>query len=194
MNIDRIMDAINGDNNALNDAFIWSNTVQGIDYWAAQACGDEPIDVATLKEMIATNVNKDELAGALVWSTLNQRDPELTSPYGDNNPPVSDTPKTWGDMTDAEKGALLLADLRGIPIQCKMEDVEWFGGVSRKWCWIDNCAYRIKPEPKRETVKLCGYIDRGYFHIRPGVNDTHRITFDLIDGEPDTDSIRMEEL
>jgi len=55
---------------------------------------------------------------------------------------------------------------------------------------------RIKPEPKRETVTLTG-LDRGYWCFgsdRVKVRDTHRITFDTIDGEPDCSTIRMERL
>jgi hypothetical protein len=51
------------------------------------------------------------------------------------------------------------------------------------------------PEPKRETVTLYGCRENdkwGFSEKRP--DDTHRITFDLIDSKPDCDSIRMEEL
>lgn len=70
-----------------------------------------------------------------------------------------DTPTLWRDMTDAEKGALLLAHHQG-------KVIEWNGVSEKKGEWIgwDECdedclwdggfdghgfAYRIKPEPKK---------------------------------------------
>jgi len=50
----------------------------------------------------------------------------------------------------------------------------------------------MKPEPVRETIELCG---KGrVFEDRQLPSDTHRITFDLIDGKPDCSSIKMEKL
>jgi len=96
---------------------------------------------------------------------------------------ASDTPKTWGEMTDAEKGALLLAAHEGKVIEHKS---------SHKWRekkvtfrFNDNGIYRVRPEPVRETVTLTGYPARGYFHHDLGSQDTHRITFTLTDGTPD---------
>lgn len=96
----------------------------------------------------------------------------------DDAPPSTPaTPTIWADMTDAEKGALLLAWQQG-------KVIEWFtydGG----WCatnydpskWND-AAYRIKPEPKRETVELMA--------------DLKVIgTIDRLDGEYIADSIKI---
>lgn len=107
---------------------------------------------------------------------------------------ASDTPKTWGEMTDAEKGALLLAAHEGKVIEAYYDGV-WFPvpctGIKRQ-------AYRIKPEPKRETVTLYGAEvsekHRNWSFIGRGDDATHRITFDTIDGEPDVCSIKMEEI
>ena len=105
------------------------------------------------------------------------------------------TPKTWGEMTDAEKGALLLAHHeekeiershnRGAMWKCRANNL-----------WHDNHCYRIKPEPKRETVTLYSGSDLGWKWMgsRTGALDTHRITFDTLDGEPVLDSIRMEKI
>ena len=69
---------------------------------------------------------------------------------------VEDQPKTWGEMTPEEKGALLLAKHEGKTIQTK-----W----ANESCWVDsnwvafNCdtlQYRVKPEPVREIVTLYG--------------------------------------
>ena len=52
-----------------------------------------------------------------------------------------------------------------------------------------------RPEPKVETVTLYGSPSK---HIQWCLEqcdlDTHRITFNLIDGEPDCTSIKMEKL
>ena len=115
---------------------------------------------------------------------------------------ASATPKLWRDMTDAEKGALLLAHHEGRVIEVWASD-RW---VADPVAFHDKFAYRVRPEPKRETVTLRGgdfgrngaiawsFLHSG--HISPYTisPDTHRITFDLIDGKPDPTSIRMEEL
>lgn len=59
---------------------------------------------------------------------------------------ISDAPKTWGEMTDAEKGALLLARYEGGVVEAYLD-----GGwrVSQAaYCWDHDRAYRIRPEPK----------------------------------------------
>jgi hypothetical protein len=106
-----------------------------------------------------------------------------------------DTPTRWGRMTSEEKGALLLARHEGEVIEYYNLCGTWRtygGGIER--LFYDSDAYRIKPEPKREMVTLhgCGF----YWEQseQPCPSDTHRITFDTIDGEPDCDSIKMEKL
>ena len=96
--------------------------------------------------------------------------------------------KTFGEMTDVEKGALLLAEHEGRVIECwqDCDSPEHWAKVLPNW--KDNCAFRVKPEPKRETTLL---------HWKLGgwnTPDTHKITFDTIDGKPDCASIRMDEL
>ncbi len=107
---------------------------------------------------------------------------------------ASDTPKTWGEMTDAEKGELLLSHHEG-------KVIEWFHPNNPEWdvCPDDRClwdngfAYRIKPEPKRETVTL--WWEPSCVAGRLYYDDaTHRITFDTLNGEPVLDSIRMEKI
>jgi hypothetical protein len=115
--------------------------------------------------------------------------------------PRDETPKLWRDMTDAEKGALLLAHHRGKVI----EVVRYFGEEAEFWyqvsdpTWHIDERYRIRPDPKVEMVTLYGGSTKGnnrhwgysIQHIGP---ETHRITFNLIDGKPDPASIKMEEL
>ena len=104
-------------------------------------------------------------------------------------------PKIWRDMTSEEKGALLLAEHEGKVIEF------WFFG---EWfeiepTWIDEYAYRVRPEPKRKTVKFYGSVDLDadgdpYFSFYRRSEHTHLITFDTIDGEPDCASIEMERI
>lgn len=67
--------------------------------------------------------------------------------------------------------------------------VEFFNGEEwdfpRGPVWVKGYTYRIKPAPKRETVTL--YASKGdtwaaSWSRMP--DDTHRLTFDVIDGEP----------
>lgn len=109
---------------------------------------------------------------------------------------ASDAPKLWGDMTPEEKGALLLAQLDGKAIQVSRGN-GWNNVLNPKW--EPDCSYRVRPEPVREKLVMHGGAKRtGYFNFSGagGVlpNDTHRITFDVVDGKPDCASIKMEEL
>lgn len=103
-------------------------------------------------------------------------------------------PKKWGEMTPEEKGALLLAHHEGKEIQFLSSYRGWEEAEPRWSAWL---PYRVKPEPKRETVTLLTAHYFGWVAEPPqyrGDSDTHRITFDLIDGEPDCTSIRMEKI
>ena len=98
-------------------------------------------------------------------------------------------PKLWRDMTAEEKGGLLLA-------AHERKVIEWSYGlpwVTRNSsatsiaAWDDECAYRIRQEPKVETVALCWRHDVGTVKNKIG-------TIDIIDGKPDCSSIKMEKL
>ena len=109
------------------------------------------------------------------------------------NDTAGDKPVLWRDMTDAEKGALLLASFRGKVIEGTRLDVpeDWRVTV----IGLDNIAYRVKPEPKVETVTLYGHVGvNTYFNLDRSIRDTHRITFNRRDGKTDVDSAKMEEL
>ena len=107
---------------------------------------------------------------------------------------VTQEPTLWRDMTPEEKGALLLGWHEG-------KVIEVFGlAYPDEWyeddpCFYENCAYRIKPEPKRETVVWANCV-------RPDHRDNYygdesfyfTLTFDTIDGKPDPASIKIEEL
>jgi hypothetical protein len=108
---------------------------------------------------------------------------------------MTDNPKTWGEMTPEEKGALLLAHHYRKEIQF-YNGFEWVKAAPTL-DWLSDRPYRVKPEPKRETARLSGRFDiLGDWIFWAGQQplDTHRITFDTIDGEPDCASIRMEKL
>lgn len=101
-------------------------------------------------------------------------------------------PKLWKDMTPEEKGVLLLAHHEG-------KVIEWLIG---QW-GVDSdfdpkeypgVAYRVRPEPKVTEIVQFWERDRNNSHSIRRDGDTHRITFNLIDGEPDCDSIKMEKL
>lgn len=100
---------------------------------------------------------------------------------------MSDTYKTWREMTDDEKGALLLAYHEGKEIYYKSP-----GDFGFNYCmnptWDDDCAYRIKPSPVVGEVVLTGkgaqewIFGSGTFHV----SSTHRLTLPTLDGDPVT--------
>lgn len=101
--------------------------------------------------------------------------------------------RLWRDMTDVEKGALLLAAHEG-------RGLEYWRRGSGGWATCssagiyDNEAYRIRPEPKVKAVEFRVQIYENGVVRMAGVSNTHRITFSTIDGEPDCASIKMEKL
>lgn len=107
-------------------------------------------------------------------------------------PAQTEAIKLWRDMTPEEKGALLLAAHEGKVIEV------WVGG--KNWLsthgdpeWENCLAYRIRPEPKRETVTLYSADGLAWSSLH-GTNAKWRQTYDLIDGRLDLASIRMEEI
>ncbi|MCI5040048.1 MAG: hypothetical protein MRY81_10225 [Donghicola eburneus] len=105
-------------------------------------------------------------------------------------------PKTWGEMTDAEKGALLLAKHHYGKVIQRL----FYTNTKLGW-WKDTrfenprdgSVYRVKPEPKRET-KSIWVTATGAASSLPVTNAVAMITFDTIDGVPDCRSVRMEEV
>lgn len=98
--------------------------------------------------------------------------------------------RPWKDLTDEEKGAFLLAQHNGGRVErfCELRK-EWVDGSLKAG---DHYAYRIKPEPVRETKEV--FWNGRVFCLHMYDNTTHRITFDLVDGQPDTSSVKMEKL
>ena len=103
----------------------------------------------------------------------------------------------FGEMSQVEQWALMGAAADGAVVEiysCGM----WFK-IGWPPQWFKSDTYRLRPEPKRERVTMVGRVptppDSWAFHLgKEYVRDTHRITFDTIDGKPDCASIRMEEL
>jgi hypothetical protein len=101
---------------------------------------------------------------------------------------ATDTPKLWRDMTPEEKGALLLAHHEGKVIEYTSVPVMEEGwGIATHPSWVQKYAYRIRPEPKRETVGL--WID-----CRDSVGKTRIGYIDMIDGKPDPGSVKLDEI
>jgi len=91
----------------------------------------------------------------------------------------------WCEWSKAAKGALLLAEHDG-------KVIEAIDPSSPPDTWEHTCvfllwlAYRVKPEPVRETVTLM--IDDGSMGGPRAIG-----TIDLIDGGPDYNSIKIGE-
>ena len=93
--------------------------------------------------------------------------------------------KLWRDMSDAEKGALLLAKNEGKVIEFKndADTLDWKVAVPRFFSW---CYYRVKQEPKVETEQVT-IVNCDGCYIGKG-------TVITINGKPDPTSIKMEAL
>lgn len=108
---------------------------------------------------------------------------------------ASDAPKTWGEMTDAEKGALLLAAHEGKVIQVLCWDHDGEGWNAKPTAiWNPDRTYRVRPEPKRKTVTLYTSKPGEEYGNERKPDDTHAITYDLIDGKPDWSTLKGEDL
>ena len=103
------------------------------------------------------------------------------------------TPSTWGEMTEAEQNEIAGHAARG----CKVDELYLPGDWADKMGhgFYDHKTYRKKPEPVVETVTLHGRsysvgwdLDRNPRQE----DDTHKITFDTVDGEPDCSTVKME--
>lgn len=89
---------------------------------------------------------------------------------------ASDTPTLWGEMTDAEKGALL-AKHEG-------KTIEWFSAQEWVICkgelWRPYTAYRIKPKTVQGSLKALNEY---------GVH-TDTFIVNYVDGKPDMTSVK----
>ena len=95
---------------------------------------------------------------------------------------ASDTPTLFRDMTDAEKGALLLAEFNGEVIQT-YNVVEWFD-ITGECHFCDDAAHRVKPKPVVENVTLYGSAELQWaFATEELGHDTHSLTLTITDGD-----------
>lgn len=97
-----------------------------------------------------------------------------------------DTPKIWGEMTDAEKGAMLLAHHEGKVIQCLYHKCDGWVDIGDP-IWAFEGRYRIKPEPVVGEAVLHGGGDYGCgnacFSDEDIECDTHTLTLPTLDGD-----------
>lgn len=99
----------------------------------------------------------------------------------------------WGDLTDVERGALLLAAHEG-------KSIEYFNLSTKDWrstltpSWRHRTCYRVKPEPIVEEVKIFNSRHRDTWDVFKGYNATHKITFNKVNGVIDTKSVKMGEV
>jgi hypothetical protein len=114
------------------------------------------------------------------WSVCSPNDPsDIIAKWTD----APAEPVLWRDMTPEQKGALLLAHQEGKVIEVKeVHQSNWSRNDYPEW-WREF-AYRVRPEPKRETRPL--YYGGQFVPI------VQIGTIDLIDGKPDPASIRIE--
>ena len=98
--------------------------------------------------------------------------------------------KLWKDMSPEEKGALLLAHHEGKVIESSFDCVSFYKINIPKW--FMDIAYRVKPAPEVKPWVL--YLGKTCYGVKQGLGDTHKITFNFVDGEPDVTSIKMEKL
>lgn len=98
-------------------------------------------------------------------------------------------------MTPEEKGALLLAHHEGKTIEYKNSQTPRFDWreCNEVPAWAGHCQYRVKPEPVVETITKYGN-QSGFFQTQAGRCDTHKLTFNVVDGEIDCSSVKMEKL
>lgn len=102
--------------------------------------------------------------------------------------------KMWKDMTPEEKGALLLAHHEGKVIEQRVSSPPTWKVIPKPF-WRDNSIYRVKPEPKVKTITIyTGWPEGWGWSQDHDEDDTHKITFNMIDFEPDLKSIKMEKL
>ena len=92
---------------------------------------------------------------------------------------VESRPKKWGEMTPEEKGVLLLAHHECKPIQVSSCGAKYF---TLKPSWHDDQYYRVKPEP--DVMEESVY----------DLSGDYKITYNVVDGEVDCDSVKMEKL
>lgn len=99
----------------------------------------------------------------------------------------------WGDMTPEAQGALLLAEHNGEIIQGWHLLGTWVN-IPIKLIWRNHMKYRVKPaNPVVVTHELFG-INKGAWSNCQVKDDTHKISYNTIDGVIDCASVQMVEI
>jgi len=97
----------------------------------------------------------------------------------------------WSDMTPEAQGALLLAEHNGEIIQFFCLD-EWILDSDPNW-WHAS-KYRVKPaDPVVVTHEIFGSNEIFWGYLT-NEDDTHKMTYNTIDGVIDCASVRMVEI
>ena len=103
----------------------------------------------------------------------------------------TDTPKTWGDMTDAEK---VSQEWTVCPYETWQQlDLDVY--EAKQVVGSDMFIYRTKPEPVVEAVTAYGKGHGAMWEFRTHCHMaklTHRLTFTTKDGEPATGTFRND--
>ena len=97
-------------------------------------------------------------------------------------------PTLWGDMTDAEKGALLLADCNGEKMQAYYCKNTW-ESKDNGCKYLDHKAYRVKPKVVATTTKFKWWMQDDVSGHQ--TSKTYEISIGITDGTPDPTSIKM---
>lgn len=102
-------------------------------------------------------------------------------------------PTLFGQLSDEEKGALLLAHHQG-------KTIEWWLTQTKVWStnsspeWSPLRTYRVKPEPVVQTVvRYLGATLTGT-NSRKTKPTTHKLSYNIVGGEIDCSSVKLEEL
>jgi len=97
----------------------------------------------------------------------------------------------WGDMTPEAQGALLLAEHNGAVIQMASASRGTWIDMDHKLSWFEHVKYRVKPaDPVVVTHELFGRHGFFWSVIAHDV-DTHKMTYNTIDGVIDCASVKM---
>jgi len=159
--------------------------INGLRYHQNGRFGEAGFSHSTSVKRIPQKASSDKL-----WREMTDEEKDKV-PDDVLNDPANPLRIPWNEWSRAAKGALLLADNEGKAIQ--WYDFDFDGAWVDDKDFIedldvyDDLPYRIKPESVRETVTLM--IDDGSMGGPRAIG-----TIDLIDGEPDRASIKMEKI
>ena len=116
---------------------------------------------------------------------------ELVSRAGSAN--ADDGYLNWSDMTPEAQGALLLAYHNGPTIKQSGDEFKWVD-FNHKPMWLNAIKYRVKPaDPVVVTHEIFGSNELFWGYLTND-EDTHKMTYNTIDGVIDCASVKMMEI